>query len=380
MSVIAVDASSTEKKQRTGVEEYAFQIIEGFKKIIGGENKLLLYYQKALPDFFAFHREGIEGLVLAWPFKRFWMQFRLTWELWRRPPKIFFVPSQALPFFISKKIKVATTIHDLGFSQRPDLYKSWEVRRQKLAVKRAVGRADIIFTPSQFTKDELVKIFRAKPEKTTVTPLAADLDRFQPLPRDAVETVLNQYRLGYKNYFLFIGRVDRKKNPAVLLPAFEELKKNMGQGDPLRLVFAGPAGLGFFELKKMSEQSVFKNFISFLDFVPSKDLPALMNGALAVLSPSWYEGFNLPLVEAAACGTPLVVSDIPVIHEVVGQTAIFVPPNESEKWLSALTKAAREPALIGQLSEAGLVMAKNYSWEKTAEKTFEALWKLLPEN
>ncbi|MFH1253760.1 MAG: glycosyltransferase family 1 protein [Candidatus Uhrbacteria bacterium] len=380
MPIIAIDASSAQKTQRTGVEEYSFQIIEGLKKMVGAEVKLILYFQNSLPALFVFHQEGVTGLVLNWPFKRFWQQLRVTWELWRRPPDIYFVPGQALPFFIAKKIKVATTIHDVGFARRPDLYPAAEVRRQRAATKRAVKRANVIFTPSEFTKNELINLFHARPEKVVVTPLAADVERFKPLSRETVEVVLNKYRLGYKNYLLFVGRVDRKKNPGVLLPAFEDLKKNMGQGDPLRLVFAGPAGHGFTELKVAAEKSTFKSFISFLDFVSTEDLSALINGAMVLLSPSWYEGFNLPLLEAAACGTPLIISDIQVHHEVVGQAAVFVPPNEPEKWLQVLTKAIREPALMAQLAESGLPLVKNFSWGKTAEMTFEALWKTLLEN
>jgi len=376
MPTIAIDASSTQKVPRTGVEEYSFQIIEGLKNLVSEETKLVLYYQNKLPDFFVFHQVGISGLVLNWPFKRFWMQLRVAWELLRRPPNIFFVPGQALPFFVSRKIKVATTIHDIGFARRPDLYLPAEVGRQTMVTKRAVKRADIIFTPSEFTKKELVEVFRAKPEKIVVTPLSADSGKYKPMSRETAEAVLDKYRLSYKNYFLFVGRVDVKKNPAVLFSAFEELKKNMGQGDPLRLVLAGPAGYRFAELKQLAAKSSFQDFISFLDFVPAEDLPTLICSARALVSPTWYEGFNIPLVQAAACGTPLIVSDIPINHEVMGSAALFVPPGEPEKWAMALNTTIHEPVTTSRLSDLGLEQAKNFSWEATCKKTLDALLKL----
>jgi glycosyltransferase involved in cell wall biosynthesis len=377
MTIIAVDASSTEKAQPTGVEEYSCQIIEGLKKYLEAGQKLVLYYQKKLPAFFAFHQENIEGKVLNWPFNRFWMQLRITWELLRRPPDLFFVPGQVLPFFISKKIKVATTIHDIGFARRPDLYPNSEIRRQTMATKRAVKRADIIFTPSEFTKKELMDIFHARSEQVVVTSLAVDREKYQLQSRELVMGVLNKYRLSYKNYLLFVGRIGCKKNPEVLIKAFETLKKNMGQGDPLCLVLAGPSDFRFAEIKKNIDQSLYKKFIFALGFVERTDLPQLMAGAKIFVSPSWYEGFNLPLLEAAACETPLIISDIPVNREVMDSAALFVPPDEPEKWATTLINAIHNPDQLSQLSKQGLYRVENFSWEQTAQQTAAAFSKIL---
>lgn len=370
--IIAIDASSAEKPQRTGVEEYAFQLIEYFKKMKLGEGSCFVFYSRSSPSFLA--KEGDGRRLLRWPFKRFWMQGRVTWELWRRPPDVFFVPAQALPFFVRRKIKVVTTIHDIGFLCRSDLYSKSEVRRQEWAVRRAIKRADTIFTPSEFTKSELIERCRVPLNKIVVIPLAAD-KFFVQRGREEVEPILDKYRLGYKNYFLFIGRIEAKKNVAALIPAFEEFKKQMGAGDPVCLVFAGPPGFCFEEVKKQYEQSSFKEMISLLGFLPREDLPGLVAGALALVAPNWYEGFGLPPLEAAACGTPVIASDISVHREVMDEVALFVRPEAPEQWAAALVRAVREPALLSELSTRGLARAKNFSWEETARKTFEYLWR-----
>jgi alpha-1,3-rhamnosyl/mannosyltransferase len=301
------------------------------------------------------------------------MQLRVTWELWRRPPQVFFVPAQGLPFFISKRIKAATTIHDVAFCRRPDLYRSAEVRRQKAATRRAVKRAEVIFTPSEFTKRELIELFRAKPGQVVVTPLAAD-KIFVQRRREELEPILDKYRLGYKNYFLFVGRLEAKKNPTVLVSAFDDLKSRLGFGDPLRLVFAGQPGWRSAEVKSLVSRSPHKDSIVLLGFVPPTDLPALIGGALALVAPSWYEGFGLPLLEAAACGTPVIASDIPAHREVMGEAAIFVPPEVPEAWAAALLHVARQPELLAELSAKGLERSKSFSWSATAEKTRKVLW------
>ncbi|MFA6132167.1 MAG: glycosyltransferase family 1 protein [Patescibacteria group bacterium] len=365
MITIAIDSSSAEKPQRTGVEEYAKQMVDGFKElsIMGGEVELRLYNLS----------------TLRWSLKRGWMQFRVTWELWRRPPNVFFVPGQGLPFFIPKKVKVATTIHDVGFRSRPDLYHHAEVGRQNIATRRAVKRADVIFTPSEFTKNELINFFHAKPEKVIVIPLAAD-KLFVQAGREALEPVLNKYRLGYKNYFLFVGRVEAKKNPAMLVPAFNDFKKNMGFGDPMRLVFAGRLGWRGEEVKKAAALSPYTDYISWLDFVPREDLPALVGGARALLAPSWYEGFGLTPLEAAASGTPVIASNIPAHREVMCEAAEFVPPMAPDQWAAALTRTAREPGILDNLSTKGLACVKQFSWDKTVKQTWEALWNMLPKS
>jgi len=362
MPTIAIDTSSAEKKERTGVEEYSFQIIERLKELaVVGDNQLALFSRT----------------TLKWPFKRFWLQGRVTWELFRRPPKVFFVPAQALPFFISKKIKVVTTIHDVGFSRRPDLYPPAEVRRQNSATKRAVRRADLIFTPSEFTKQELISLFRARAEKIFVTPLAADTTRFKIRTKEEVEAVLEKYRLSYKNYFLFVSRIDAKKNPLLIVKAFEEVKNKMGFGDPLRLVFAGPPGYRFEEVRQAIKISSAKDFITGLGYVPPEDLPFLMSGALALVSPSHYEGFGLPLLEAAASGTPVVAANIPAYKEVMSEAARLVAVDQPETWPAAMLELAKDTNLAVDFSTKGLEQAKKFSWSKTADQTWGALINLI---
>jgi alpha-1,3-rhamnosyl/mannosyltransferase len=193
------------------------------------------------------------------------------------------------------------------------------------------------------------------------------------LSHEEIDPVLQKYRLGFKNYFLFVSRVEIKKNPEILISAFGELKKKMGFGDPLRLVFAGRPGFGFEKIKKVFENSSAKEFISFLGYIPSEDLPAFVSGSLALLVPSWYEGFGIPALEAASCGTPVIASDIPPAREVLGGAAIFVSPKDTESWEQAMERIAKDSNFVSELSQKGLERAKNFSWEATVEKTIKAL-------
>lgn len=377
MSTIVIDASSAAKEQRTGVEEYAFQIIQNFKKnAVKAGDRVILFVSKPLSGELSVLPVGWEIRILKWFLSKYWMQLRVTWELWRRPPEVFFVPAQILPFFISKKIKVITTIHDVCFCHGKNFYQPAEIRRQQLATKRAVKRADLILVPSLFTKEELGRFYRAKSEKIIVTPLAAG-EEFHSRERTEVEAVLNKYRLGYKNFFLFLGRVESKKGPALLIPAFEQLKEQMGSGDPLRLVFVGAPGFGFSDIKKLIDKSRYHEFISLLGYIKREDLPAIMAGASALLAPSWCEGFNLPLLEAAASGTPIIASAIPVHKEVLSGAARFVNNEDSGGWMKAFSETIKEAELTARLVQSSQARVKDFSWAITAQKTWASLEKIL---
>jgi glycosyltransferase involved in cell wall biosynthesis len=374
MTIFGIDASSANEEQKTGVQWYAFRLIEHMKGLPLAEGEqVVLYSKQPLKGELASLPAGWTSRVVPWRFPG-WMQFGMSWELFRRPPSVFFVPAKGVPRRTIKK--TVTTIHDLGFLRQPVL---WEASSRKTLVrdhKRSIKKAELILTPSEFTKHELQELYRVPESKIQVTPLAADLDRYHPVDEQGQRAVRQKHRVG-PHYFLFVGRLERKKNVVGLLRAFEQFKAGRGAGDPYELVLVGHPGYGFAEIKKYLDYSEVKDSINQLGYVEGKDVVALISGATAYVMPSWYEGFGMTTLEAMACGAPVIASDIPPHREVCADAAVFVSPSESQTMARELEKLVQDSEKREQLSEAGLERVKQFSWDRTAQQTWEALRSLV---
>lgn len=302
------------------------------------------------------------------------MKIRMSWEMLRRRPNVLFVPGQALPAMCPHT--TATTIHDLAFARRPDLYETATRMRLKRATKQAVKQATRIIVPSETTKRDLVVLYRADPSRVVVIPEATDSNVFRYYTQEEARPVLQKYRLG-TNFFLVVGRLEQKKNITNLIRTFELFKSRRGMGDPFELVFVGEPGYGYGELKKYFELSPHREQIRQLGFIPDQELAPLMSQAIAYLFASWYEGFGIPNLQAMAAGTVLITSDIPVHREVVGNAGLLIPPGEPEAWAHALDRVVNDGALRAELVAKGAERVKQFSWQKAAEQTWEVLRSLV---
>jgi glycosyltransferase involved in cell wall biosynthesis len=372
--VYAIDASSANKELRTGVENYAHAIINKMKNhaLKEGE-RVVLYSYKPLRESLSKLPEGWESRVLAWPPRRGWMRLRVAWELFRTKPDVFFVPSQGFPMRLpGVKTKFVSTIHDVAFKRRPDLYEPKVRKRLSRVTRRVIKSADILFVPSEATKNDLLELYRVPADRIVVTLLAPNTELFRDYSESEEAPILRKHRLGTKIFFV-VGRLEKKKNITTLIRGFELFKKRRGMGDPYELVFAGKPGYGYAEIKKYLDHSKYKDQIRVLGYVEDLDVAPLMSAATAYVFPSWYEGFGIPNLEAMASGTALITSDIPVHREVVGDAGLFVLPGEPEGWEKALDRIVREDGLVESLVEKGFERVKHFSWEETALNTWNTL-------
>ncbi len=353
MSTIAIDESSTKKVNRSGVEWYAYHLIEAIKKQSLADGEKVVFYSS-------------ENLKWWLPFG--WMKGRVSWEMWRRKPDVLFVPAQGLPL-CGKRVGV---VHDVGFRRVASVYESGDRRRQEREMKRMVKRAAKIFCVSEFTKREMIELFKVSQDRIVVAPNAVDTNVYRPMDESAIAPVLQKYRLG-RHFFLYVGRMDAKKNVKTIIRAFELFKASRGLGDPFELVLVGSPGFKFSEIKTYVERSNAKQAIKYLGYLPETENAALMNAATAFLFPSWYEGFGVPPLEAAACGAPLIISDIGAHREVLQDAAIFVKPTEPEAWGKILMQFAADPSIGQALRPKGFERAAAYSWDATAKIVLETL-------
>ena len=241
-----------------------------------------------------------------------------------------------------------TTVHDLAPLRFPKLTPARIYNAHKERLELAKKEVDRVIVPSEATKSELIE-YGFSPEKIRVIPEAPGSIYFRRVEEE-VEKIKTKYRIRNK-YILSVG-VGQRKNTERLIKAFELARA----GKDLKLVLIGRP-----QDKIGDDRNVF-----FLGHVPTSDKPALYSGAEALVYPSLYEGFGLPILEAFSCGTPVVTSNTSSMIEVAGDAAVLVDPYEVESIADGIKKAVG--AKVG-LSKAGLRQAGKFSWEKTAQET-----------
>ncbi len=215
---------------------------------------------------------------------------------------------------------------------------------------------------SDFTRREACELLGLDDGMITTAPLAHDRAIFFPRSPEEITEAKSRFRVPDK-YFLFVGTGDPRKNMKVVMEALERVSPD------IKLVVAGWAGWGRAEVDE--------NQVQFLGYVDDEDLAKLYSGALALLYPSLYEGFGLPVVEAMACGCPVIASREASLPEAAGEAALYLDdPFDSERLGALLLEVASSRELRRALEEKGLAQASRFSWEKTAEKTFQVFERL----
>ena len=371
--IIGIDASRANKAAKTGVEWYAWHLIQELKLLTKGDNNSwILYVNEMLKSGLEQLPENWYEVRAHWPIKKGWTQMRLSWEMWRRPPEVLFVPAHVLPRVLPKKNVV--TIHDVGFHRFPNLYRPRDRQFHEFSTRDIAKHAQRVITVTEFSGKEISELYGIPSDRIAITPNGVDHDLYRPISDVAgIEERLQRYRL-HRPYFMAIGRLEAKKNTANLIKAFSLFKARRGIGDPIYLVLVGNPGYGYEEVKKAIADSSFKDYILQLGYVPETDMPYLLNAAEALIHPSWYEGFGIPPVQAMACGCPVLSSNAGALLEVIGpEAAIFFPPSEPESMVAAMNRVVDEDGLKQKLRMAGIVRAAKYTWRATAEKTLPVL-------
>ena len=267
------------------------------------------------------------------------------------------------------KAKKITTVHDLSPWKYPETLDPKIVRVHKRRMKWVLQEADLVIADSIATREDMFKILNFPRKKVRVIPLAAD-KIFSPQPLSEIERVKTKYRIGGE-YFLSVGTREPRKNLKRTVQAFRMFSQGLtGQkrnseceSGEVCLVLVGKFGWG----KDIAPAEK----VILTGYVPNSDLPALYSGAKGFVYPSLFEGFGLPVLEAMACGVPVVTSGVSSLPEVVGQAAILVDPEKTEQIAMALNEIYFNRTLDERLKKMSLAQSKKFSWEKTASQTLK---------
>ncbi len=378
--LIGIDCSHANKVQRTGVEEYCWQVIQELKKIIPSDTKVVLYSNKKLLPELAILPKNWEVKILNWPLKKMWSQFRLAFELWKNPPDVYFSPGQLLPFLAPKNSMVM--VHDSAFEAYPSAYRFFGRQYLKWMNRLIAKKSKIILTSTEFNKKELLKFYCHSREngnprchfdraKRVEEPLANKI-KVVPLAYDSKKYNLEKPAGGnkYGQYILSIGRLEEKKNTKRIVEAFDLVKK---QFLDLKLILVGKQGCGFEEIQQVIDRSVYKKDIILLGFVQPEELLQILKNAQVFVFPSLYEGFGIPVLEAMAMGVPVIVSSGNALEE-IGKEAVEYVDSKSVKDISEkIIILLKDKNLRQQKIKFGFEEVKKYSWHNTARLTWEII-------
>ncbi len=255
---------------------------------------------------------------------------------------------------------LVVTVHDLT------LYRTaWALQAEtrvalERQLERSVARARAILTPSETVRTELLEHGGAAPDAVHVTWEAGRLDGtpIGDLPDGVPE-----------RFVLHVGTIEPRKNLAILLASWPRLRAVMPDAPPL--VLCGKRGWRHESIGTALTRAADEGWLIHVGYAPDAVVHGLYHRAAAVVCPSVYEGFGLPLVEAMAAGAPLVCSDIPVFREVAADAAVFVPPDDAGAWAGALARLLADADLASGLRSLGAARSRRFSWQRTADRTLE---------
>lgn len=261
------------------------------------------------------------------------------------------------------------TIHDLAFLVQPAWCSPRVVGPFSRGIRTFAHAADLVIADSEATRRDIIRLLEVPPEKVTAIPLACTAE-FRPFPR---EQALAAIRAGYEShglsgpYILFVGTLEPRKNLVGLLRAFSKIASRI----PHQLVLAGARGWNTAEIFEAIAALGLRDRVAHLGYVADNDLPRLYAGADVFVLPSHYEGFGLPVLEAMACGCPVVVADNSSLPEVAGDAGLYCKADDPETIGAAMLEVLGNDARRSELVRRGLAQAAKFSWETTARATLD---------
>ena len=359
--LIGIDASRVVAAQATGTESYSQHLIRALIDLAPG-HRFRLYFNRP-PATDPYRSANVEPRTV--PLRRLWTHVRLSLEVTRRPPDVLFIPAHVLPILHPRRSVV--TVHDLGYLRFPGAHPAAQRLYLDLSTRWNARASVRVIADSQATKDDLIRRYRTPGDKIVVAYPGIDPGLRRVEDARHIQAVKSRYGID-GDYLLYLGTLQPRKNLARLIEAYSRSQAREG-----RLVIAGKKGWLYDDLFKQVEQSGLTDRVIFPGYVPDDDKAALISGATALVFPSLHEGFGFPVVEAMACGTPVVCSNTSSLPEAAGDAALLVDPLDADAIATAIDRVISDANLRRSLIERGFVQASKFTWRACAQTVLDVL-------
>ena len=334
------------QQQLTGVQRYGREILKGFDR--GGYPYEIIKPQK----LFSSSRIG----------RNLWQQMILPTRIKRRD--VLWSPANSGPVFAEHHV---ITLHDIAIFPHPEWFSASYANWKRMVIPQIARRAKGILTVSAFSKSIICDHLDLDPQKVRVVYNGVDTGRFKPASESAIQQVCNKYNLTTP-YLLTLGSLNPRKNFRGTIEAWERCKKQEGL-EHFVLAIAGGSHANFSSL----DLDLSGGSVKLLGYVDDEELPALYSGATGFILPSLFEGFGLPVIEAMACGTPVITSNTTALDEISGDAALKVSPYDTNAIKEGILELLSSPELQADLVDRGIKRARHFSWDKAAKEIYDYL-------
>lgn len=371
---IGIDGNEANVSDRVGSGMYAFQLIKHIYEL-DTWNEYYIYIKN--PSVLDMPGERKNWKYVVCGPQKLWTQFALPLKLFldRKKLDLFFSPGHYAPRW--SPVPTVISVLDLAFLKFPTFFKKSDLMQLRDWTKYSVKKASHIITISESTKKDVVNYYKVPAQKITVTYIGYDTETFHPITdQNEIQPILDKY--GFKQpYILYLGTLQPRKNIVRLIHAFKDLVSqdnysNLG----LKLVIVGKKGWMFQEIFAEVKKLNMEDIVVFTGYIPDSDKPAILSGALVYTLPSLYEGFGIPVLEAMACGTPVVVSQISSLPEVVGEFGVLIDPYSVKSICGGLKLMVKDVDLRNRMRQNGLSWVKQFDWMHSARTTVNILEKV----
>lgn len=356
---IGIDAHSL-VELRTGVATYVANLVRGLG-IVAQDESIGLYLHTMPGEPLPFREVRVSP-------GRLWTTLRLSAHFLRsQAPEVMLYPAHTIP--LHSPARNVVTIHDLAWELFPDHFRLKDRIRLSRTTRSAVRRADHIIAVSAATRADLVSLLDVPEDRISVVHHGYDASHFRPQDPARVHEIRARYDL-QRPYIIAVGTLQSRKNHVTLIGA---LKLLIERGLDIDLVISGAKGWLYDEIFATVERFGLEDRVRFLGYVPYDHLPALYAGARAGALVSLYEGFGLPILEALACGTPMLISNVSSLPEVGGDAVLTCVPHDVDEVAGSLERLVLEDSLREQLLARAPSHLSRFSWVRTAEETLGIL-------
>jgi glycosyltransferase involved in cell wall biosynthesis len=356
---IGFDARGAIWYRGTGIGTYTYQLVKNLNLIDKKNNYRFFWPGDEFQDLDISNEEVFQSIESKKD--KFWEEVHVPSRVEQEKIDIFHVPQNGIGLPTTKGCLQVATVHDLIPYIYPETSSTGYLNIFLKEMPRIMEQSDMIITVSEYSKKDIQRYFNLPDEKVTVIYEAPE-SIYQPIEKNiSKEFVKQKYGINSR-YILYIGGLSQRKN----IP------------EDYKLVIVGKRERSFKKLINLIDALNLEDKIIFTDFVKVPYMPYLYSAADLFVYPSLYEGFGLPPLEAMACGTPVITSNLTSIPEVTNEAALLIDPNDHVKLASAIEKVLNNPTQLEQMSKDGLKQASKFSWETCARETlgvYEKLYK-----